>query len=380
MEDIVEEYFFEGYQYVEILDLLKKDHNIMISLSTLKRSIKKLGLKRKSIEESDINDIISVMRYELDSVGLNLGYRALWSKLKEKYHLIVKRETVYNLMKILDPDGLQSRLAKKFKRREYVSPGPNFIWHLDGYDKLKPYGFAIHGCIDGFSRYLLWLRVASTNNNPRVTANYFLNSVKENECVPVLIRSDKGTENCIIESLQMCLRENHEDKLKGEKSYIKGTSVHNQRIESYWGKMRKHSADYFIDLFKDLTRSNLFDGSDLHKNCLRYCFGPVIEEELYLTRKLWNQHCIREQKGQNNVGGKPNSMYKLPENFQAKDYHKHVDMLTIDELIAKVTEQPQLVDPDFKEIADRILDNPPKSSNSKEAIHLYAKLIGILES
>lgn len=27
--------------------------------------------------------------------------------------------------------------------------GPDFVWHLDGYDKLKPYGFAIHGCIDG---------------------------------------------------------------------------------------------------------------------------------------------------------------------------------------------------------------------------------------
>lgn len=28
--------------------------------------------------------------------------------------------------------------------------GPNYVWHLDGYDKLKPYGFAIHACIDGF--------------------------------------------------------------------------------------------------------------------------------------------------------------------------------------------------------------------------------------
>ena len=26
---------------------------------------------------------------------------------------------------------------------------PNEVWHCDGYDKLKPYGFAIQGCIDG---------------------------------------------------------------------------------------------------------------------------------------------------------------------------------------------------------------------------------------
>ena len=33
--------------------------------------------------------------------------------------------------------------------------GPDFVWHLNGYDKLKPYGFAIHGCIDGLVLYNL---------------------------------------------------------------------------------------------------------------------------------------------------------------------------------------------------------------------------------
>lgn len=28
--------------------------------------------------------------------------------------------------------------------------GPNFIWHVDGYDKLTPYGITLHGCIDGW--------------------------------------------------------------------------------------------------------------------------------------------------------------------------------------------------------------------------------------
>ena len=27
---------------------------------------------------------------------------------------------------------------------------PNYVWHADGMDKLKPFGFAIHGCIDGY--------------------------------------------------------------------------------------------------------------------------------------------------------------------------------------------------------------------------------------
>ena len=42
---------------------------------------------------------------------------------------------------------------------------PNAVWHADGYDKLKPYGFPIHGAIDGFSRRVLWLDVTRSNNN-----------------------------------------------------------------------------------------------------------------------------------------------------------------------------------------------------------------------
>ena len=31
----------------------------------------------------------------------------------------------------------------------HIFAGPNYLWHMDGNDKLKPYGFSIHGCIDG---------------------------------------------------------------------------------------------------------------------------------------------------------------------------------------------------------------------------------------
>ena len=52
----------------------------------------------------------------------------------------------------------------------YTFRGPNFMWHVDGYDKLKLFGFPIHGCIDGYSRKILWLNVSPTNNDPQVMA------------------------------------------------------------------------------------------------------------------------------------------------------------------------------------------------------------------
>ena len=82
--------------------------------------------------------------------------------------LVVDRETIRTILKALNPEGVLLRAAHKLQRRVYVSNGANDIWHIDGYDKLKPFGFAIHGCIDGFSRRILWLKVGSTNNNPKV--------------------------------------------------------------------------------------------------------------------------------------------------------------------------------------------------------------------
>ena len=47
--------------------------------------------------------------------------------------------------------------AQRLVRHRYYAQSPNYVWHVDGYDKLKPYGFCIHGAIDGYSRRILWL-------------------------------------------------------------------------------------------------------------------------------------------------------------------------------------------------------------------------------
>lgn len=51
---------------------------------------------------------------------------------------------------LIDPEGVQARLSNRLVRREYFSKGPNFLIHIDGYDKIKKYGFGIHGAICGY--------------------------------------------------------------------------------------------------------------------------------------------------------------------------------------------------------------------------------------
>ena len=72
------------------------------------------------------------------------------------------------ILVVLDPNGIRERARHKLRRRQYLSKGPNYIWHIDDYDTLKAFGFCIHGAIDGYSRRILWLEVGSSNNDPSI--------------------------------------------------------------------------------------------------------------------------------------------------------------------------------------------------------------------
>lgn len=375
LENLIRQYFSEDYTISQIRELLITRNEIRVSLSTIKRILSLLGLKRKNVCESNMSDIVAAVVEEVHSCGYNLGYRSLWSKLKLEYKLVIKRETVYRILKIVDPDGMANRFGNKLRRRLYLSPGPNFIWHLDGYDKLKQFGFAIHGCIDGFSRKVLWLEVASTNNDPSVTAYYFLKTVKCLKFVPTIVRSDRGSENGLIGELQTGLRQIHTDKFAGKKSFIQGKSVKNQRIESYWGRMRQHTVDFYIQFFKCMQEKRLFDGSNLHIKCLQFCFGPLLKHDLNNNKKLWNQHRIRRQAVRNHLAGRPNALFYLPHQHRSKDYRKMIKPDVIDKLIEKFTKTPKLFDPLMKELSELLIPNLDIPTNPTEALGFYKKIL-----
>jgi len=74
---------------------------------------------------------------ELKGNGSIVGYRTIWQKLVVEQKLTVSKELVWNVPRIMDPEGVERCSRHRLQRREYHAKGPNFIWHLDGYDKLK---------------------------------------------------------------------------------------------------------------------------------------------------------------------------------------------------------------------------------------------------
>ena len=178
------------------------------------------------------------------------------------------------------------RLSRRLNRRTYRANGPNFIWHIDGNDKLKPYGFGISGCIDGFSRYLLWLNVYITNKDPALIAGYFYQSIDRFGGCPKLLRFDAGTENGILKEIQTSLMGNGRNGKPN--TWIEGTSTLNQRIESFWGHLRKQCLEFWICIFHDFKENGQYTGDFVDVNLMRFCLMGLLQvSELSVYIIIW---------------------------------------------------------------------------------------------
>ena len=73
----------------------------------------------------------------------------------------VQRDRISQALRAIHPIETANRLLQGTARRKYSVPNPNSLWHIDGNHKLIGWKFVIHGGIDGFSRMLVFLNVAS---------------------------------------------------------------------------------------------------------------------------------------------------------------------------------------------------------------------------
>ena len=204
-DKIIETYFSLGFTAQEIVLFLASVHGFCISLRHLKRILRRLGCRRRRFQ-SDLDEVVQVVQGELGGSGSLLGYRAMHQRLVNHYGLDTTREVVRHVLKVFDPEGVEHRSRHGLRRRVYRSKGPNYLWHIDGYDKLKPFGFCVHGAIDGFSRRILWLEVASSNNDPIIVAQYYLDCVRQLGATARIIRGDRGTENVNVAAVQRFFR------------------------------------------------------------------------------------------------------------------------------------------------------------------------------
>ena len=75
LDQLLSEYFTEGFIYLEMQELLRVYHQQTISLSFMKRHLKKLNLSRCPVEgvRTDDATLLVAVREELSGSGSNIG-------------------------------------------------------------------------------------------------------------------------------------------------------------------------------------------------------------------------------------------------------------------------------------------------------------------
>ena len=198
----------------------------------------------RAVFVSDCNLLLSYILLLYRNHLEHIGYRQMTEIISLKYGVNISKEHVRKTLADIDPEGVSMHKKKTIKLRTYETNGPFDVFHIGGNDKLKRFGFAIHGCIDGFSRKLIWLFVSSTNNDPLIVANFYLKAITNLERAPNTLRMDLGTENVYCEELQVFFTKN-------SNSFLYAASTRNQRIEAFWCRLKKLNLSWWIGFFTD---------------------------------------------------------------------------------------------------------------------------------
>jgi hypothetical protein len=220
-----------GHIHNEILSWLQ-EMDIRVSLSTLNRQLHDWGFRRRTkvtvsdelaervnflfhhtlLSDSQIaskitdKDGLEISDNQVQEIRLLFGWNRQTltpthtysqQQLTQQY---VRQLNVADALKLLNPEGVTSRTPGLRKKRleNYITAGPDYLWCLDGHDKLAQYGIEIYATVDAYSRKIIWFYVGNSNRTQLSVLRQYLSAVKVRGLCPSFIRTDKGTETIML--------------------------------------------------------------------------------------------------------------------------------------------------------------------------------------
>ncbi|XP_041827246.1 uncharacterized protein LOC121644788 [Melanotaenia boesemani] len=260
-----------------------------ISRRTLYRHRQQLQIGPLTYTEMSDEELADIVREILQTTP-NAGERYVLGSLRSR-NVRIQRQRVRRCLQQLDPIGRAFRRRHTIRRRIYNVQTPNQLWHIDGNHKLVRWRMVFHGCVDGFSRTIIYLQCLN-NNRASSVLGLFRTGI---QCfgLPLRVRCDHGMENTEVARYML------ERRGLNRGSVITGRSVHNQRIERLWAELNRVVSFHFSNLFSFMENEGILDSTDeLHLFCLHYIYLPRVQRATAEFRNQWNHHGLSTQGGQ----------------------------------------------------------------------------------
>ena len=251
--------------------------------------------------------------------------------------------------------GLQRRkpgMKKKRVKGNFHSDGPLYLISLDGHNKLKGFDnwafpIGVYGCIDTFSRKIMFMDVLRSNSNPISIAFCYVKFLKETKILPENMRLDKGTETVDMTAVHSWLTKKLRPDIADPTTTVRfGASVDN-KIERLWLDIRLKVVDKFKKELIYLQRNGFYDAeSEEERDILAYSFIPVVQREVDRFVCFWNHHKIRRQneKGDKILpDGAVNFIFDNPEVFGFRQHGTPIPDRLVDE-VSSLIPLPQCLD------------------------------------
>ena len=168
--EMLEELRELGFSWIKIGEMLG------VSRWTIHRRVAEYGLENMTgFHHLSDEELDKIVRGFISDHGRTTGQGYVGGYLKA-LGFRIQRKRIRESMARVDPENTALRWGVVVSRRTYQVPWPNSLWHLDGHHALIRWKIVIHGCIDGFSRRIMFLR-CNSNNLAETVLDLFLNAI-----------------------------------------------------------------------------------------------------------------------------------------------------------------------------------------------------------
>ncbi|KAI9058419.1 hypothetical protein FKP32DRAFT_1582018 [Trametes sanguinea] len=359
----LEMYWDMGLNDKAILEHMQ-DHIDMNQYGLSYRSIRRLrvryGLQGTRKQMHTLESIHSTVA-QIRSRFPNMGARSMVVHLRQNYGMRVPESMLFQYFHTVEPEEVQRRKAKKFKRKRFWTAGVNDVWCFDQHDKWLRFGLFFHLGFEPCAGRILYVKVWWTNKNPRLITSYYLNAARHINGIPLVTQSDPGSENFGIANCHTEIRHQLDATLHDTLQHRWMRDKANIKAEIVWMVIRRNWSPGFESILDEGFNNGWYDPANpLEKLTFLWVMVPWLQEELDQWVHQFNNSPRRADKNKILPRGIPNLITAKPGKYNTMDFKIGVTPDLLSEMEARWAPPDhavfQLVPPDFHALASTLYE------------------------